>query len=138
MIQIDGKVEFYMIYSRNLHDDNKPYLTEFTNGQEGVEPIISDSSDQRGSNMSPSELLQAALAGCTNMTARELLVKRNIPYEDVLVDVKMEHVDGNTVFIRSIKINSPAPDEVLQQVIEDAQKCYVGRILMGEIKIKDE
>ncbi len=127
-----------MIYSRNLRNEGKPYLTELTNGGEGVKPIISDSSDQYGADMSPSELLQAALAGCTNMTARALLEKRGIPFEDILVDVKMEQADGKTVITRSIKIISDAPDEEIQAVIERAKNCYVGKILTGEIEIKDE
>lgn len=127
-----------MIYSRNLHDENKPYLTELTNGGEGVKPIISDSSSQHGADMSPSELLQAALAGCTNMTARALLEKRGIPFDDILVDVKMEQIDGKTIITRSIRIISDAPQEEIQTVIERAKNCYVGKILTGEIELKDE
>lgn len=127
-----------MIYSRNLHDENKPYLTQFTNGREGVEPVISDSSAQGGTNISPSEMLQAALACCTNMTVREILDERGIPFDDILVNVQMERIDGKTIITRSIKIISDAPDNVIQEVIEEAKKCYVGKILTGEIEVKDE
>ena len=87
-----------MIHSRNLHDESKPYLTEFTNGREGVESVISDSSAMGGANMSPSELLQAALAGCTNMTARELLDERGIPFDDIFVDVSVKSDYDNSYF----------------------------------------
>lgn len=127
-----------MIHSRNLHDENKPYLTELTNGEEGVESVNSDSSAQHGANMSPSELLQAALAGCTNMTARGLLEKRSIPFDDIFVDVKMEQIDGKTIITRSVRIISDAPEAEIQAVIERAKNCYVGKILTGEIEIKDE
>lgn len=126
------------MYSRNLHDKNKPYLTELTNGEEGIEPVISDSSAQGGANMSPSELLQAALAGCTNMTARGILEKRGIPFDDIFVDVKMEQIDGKTIITRSVRIISDAPESEIQAVIERAKNCYVGRILTGEIEVKDE
>ena len=138
MIFLDMKGKFFMIHSRNLHDESKPYLTELTNGREGVEPVISDSSAKGGANMSPSELLQAALAGCTNMTARELLDERGIPFDDIFVDVKMERIDGRTVITRSVKIISSAPDDVIREVIKEAERCYVGRILTGEIEVNDE
>lgn len=128
-----------MIHSRNLNDKDKPYLTEITNGDDRVKPVISDSKLQKnGEDMSPSELFQAALASCTNMTLRGILNKRGVEFDDIFVDVSMEQVDGRTVITRSIKVVSNAPDDEVESAIERAGNCCLYRILTGEIEVKDE
>ncbi len=126
-----------MIYSRNLHDEKRPYLTELAGDNAQTQPVVSDSGRARA-NLSPSELLQAALAGCTNMTARELLDEENIVFDDLTVEVGMKVEDGKTVISRSVKISADAPEEKLREISEKAKDCYVFRILTGDIEIIDE
>ena len=82
-----------MIYSYNMMNADKPYRTEMSNGKNGYQPIHADSGLQTDAeDMTPSEILEAALASCTNMTVRGVLNKRGIPYDEILVDVRMQLV----------------------------------------------
>lgn len=127
-----------MIHSRNLHDTNKPYLTEMTTDLEKILPVLADSAVQQdGEHMAPSELFQAALASCTNMTVRGVLNKRGIPFDDIFVDVSMEQIDGKTIITRWVKVVSDAPADEVNAAVERAKNCYVYKVLTGEIEVKD-
>ena len=128
-----------MIHSHNMKNAEKPYLTESTNGQEGFETVMSDSRVQQGvSHMSPSELFEAALASCTNMTVSGVLRKRGIPYNDIFVDVSMESVDGRTVIKRSVRVISDAPEADVSAAVERAKNCHLYKVLTGEIEVLDD
>ena len=118
---------------------DKPYLTQSENELEGFEPIIADSRAQQGvSNMSPSELFEAALASCTNMTVSGVLRKRGIPYDDIFVDVKMDTENGRTVITRTVRVNSDAPEADVIAAVERAKNCHLYKVLTGEIEVADE
>ena len=128
-----------MIRATNLKNDQTPYLTEITNGKEGMKPILTDSSVQPDAeDMTPSELFQASLAGCVCMTLSGVLRKRGIPFDDVEVDVKMEQRDGKTVLTRSVKVISDAPAEQISAAVERAKNSFMSKLLTGEIEIVDE
>ena len=128
-----------MIHSFNMKNADKPYLTQSENGIDGFEPIVADSRAQQGvSNMSPSELFEAALAGCTNMTLSGVMRKRGIPYDDIFVDVSMETVDGRTVITRRITVISDAPEADVRAAVERARNSHLYKVLTGEIEIQDE
>ena len=128
-----------MIHTHNLNRQDKPYLTEATNGKEGFEAVRTDSFLQEdAADMTPSELLQAALASCTNMTVRGVLNKRGIPYDDIFVDVEMETVDGRTVITRKVRVVSDAPEADVNAAIERGKNSHLTKVLGGEIEIRDE
>ena len=128
-----------MIHSYNMKNAENPYLTKSENGIAGFEPIIADSRAQQGVNrMSPSELMEAALASCTNMTVSGVLRKRGIPYNDIFVDVSMESVDGRTVIKRSVRVISDAPEADVSAAVERAKNCHLYKVLTGEIEVLDE
>ena len=128
-----------MIHSFNLKNTDKPYLTQSENGIDGFEPIIADSRAQQGvSNMSPSELFEAALASCTNMTVSGVLRKRGIPFDEIHVDVSMENVDGKTLITRSVRVISDAPEADVNPAVERAKNCHLYKVLTGEIEVRDE
>ena len=128
-----------MIHSYNMKNADKPYLTQAENGIEGFAPVIADSRAQQGvSHMSPSELMEAALASCTNMTVRGVLNKRGIPYDEILVDVRMQTVDGKTTITRSVKVVSDADTEAVSAAVERARNCHLYKVLTGEIVIEEE
>ena len=127
-----------MIHSFNLKNTDKPYLTQSENGLEGFAPIIADSRAQRDvSNMSPSELFEAALASCTNMTVSGVLRKRGIPYDDIFVDVSMETENGKTVITRKVRVLSDAPEADVKAAVERAKNCHLYKVLTGEIEVTD-
>ncbi len=128
-----------MIYSHNMKNPDKPYLTQSANHLEGFEPVLSDSRMQQDvCHLSPSELFEAALASCTNMTVSGVLRKRGIPYDDIFVDVSMETVDGKTVIKRSVKVISDAPEADVRAAVERARNCHLYKVLSGEIEVRDE
>ncbi len=127
-----------MIYSRNSGDPDKIFLTEASSGAAGVKTVYADSSLQTGAeDMTPSELFQAALACCTNMTLSGVLHKRGIPFEDIAVDVRMEQIDGKTILTRSVKVTSDAPAEQVEAAIERAKNSFMTKVLNGEIEVRD-
>ena len=128
-----------MIHSFNMKNTDKPYLTKSENGIEGFEPIVVDSRAQQGvSNMSPSELFEAALASCTNMTVSGVLRKRGIPYSDIFVDVSMETENGRTVITRTVRVVSDAPEADVKAAVERAKNCHLYKVLTGEIEVIDD
>ena len=128
-----------MIHSFNMKNADKPYLTQSENGIDGFEPIVADSRAQQGvSNMSPSELFEAALASCTNMTVSGVLRKRGIPYDDIFVDVKMDTENGRTVITRTVRVNSDAPEADVIAAVERAKNCHLYKVHTGEIEVADE
>ena len=127
-----------MIHSFNMKNTGKPYLTQSENQIDGFEPIIADSRAQQGvSNMSPSELMEAALASCTNMTVSGVLRKRGIPYDDIFVDVSMETENGKTIITRTVRVISDAPEGDVKAAVERAKNCHVYKVLTGEIEVRD-
>lgn len=128
-----------MIHSRNLKNPDKPYMTESVNDLDGFEPIIADSRVQQGvCNMSPSELFEAALASCTNMTVSGVLRKRGIPFDEIHVDVSMENVDGKTLITRRVRVVSDAPEADVNAAVERAKNCHLYKVLIGEIEVRDD
>ena len=128
-----------MIHSYNMKNEENPYLTKSENGIAGFEPIIADCRAQQGVNrMSPSELMEAALASCTNMTVSGVLRKRGIQYEEIFVDVSMETKDGKTVITRNVRVISDAPEADVKAAVERAKNCHLYKVLSGEIEIIDE
>ena len=128
-----------MIHSYNMKDSDKPYLTRSENGIDGFAPIIADSRVQQGvCHMSPSELMEAALASCTNMTVSGVLRKRGIPYEDIFVDVSMDTADGKTVITRRVRVISDALEADVTAAVERAKNCHLYKVLTGEIEVRDE
>ena len=128
-----------MIHSYNMKNTDKPYLTQSENNLEGFAPVIADSRAQQGvSNMSPSELMEAALASCTNMTVSGVLRKRGIPYDEIFVDVRMETENGKTVITRKVKVISDAPEADVKAAVDRARNCHLYKVLSGEIQIQDE
>ena len=128
-----------MIHSYNMKNADKPYLTQVENGIEGFAPVIADSRAQQGvSHMSPSELMEAALASCTNMTLSGVLRKRGIPYDEIFVDVSMETENGKTVITRRITVISDAPEADVKSAVERAKSCHLYKVLSGEIEVRDE
>ena len=128
-----------MIHSYNMKNEDKPYRTEMSNGKNGYLPIHADSGLQTDAeDMTPSEILEAALASCTNMTVRGVLNKRGIPYDEILVDVRMQTVDGKTTITRSVKVVSDADPEAVSAAVERARNCHLYKVLTGEIVIDEE
>ena len=114
-------------------------VSEIENGIEGFAPVIADSRAQQGvSHMSPSELMEAALASCTNMTLSGVLRKRGIPYDEIFVDVSMETENGKTVITRRITVISDAPEADVKSAVERAKSCHLYKVLSGEIEVRDE
>ena len=128
-----------MIYSYNMMNADKPYRTEMSNGKNGYQPIHADSGLQTDAeDMTPSEILEAALASCTNMTVRGVLNKRGIPYDEILVDVRMQTIDGKTTITRSVKVVSDADPEAVSAAVARARNCHLYKVLTGEIVIEEE
>ena len=128
-----------MIHTYNMKNADKPYLTQAENGVEGFAPVMTDSRAQPdASHMSPSELMEAALASCTNMTLSGVMRKRGIPYDDIFVDVKMETESGKAVITRRITVISDAPETDVKAAVERARNSHLYKVLSGEIEIQDE
>jgi len=83
----------------------------------------------------PDELLEASLASCTAITVRMYADRKQWNLDGVDVAVKLERVDGKTVFTRNITLNGNLDTEQKERLLQIAKLCPVSKTLAGTIEI---
>jgi putative redox protein len=84
----------------------------------------------------PDELLEASLASCTAITLRMYADRKQWPVETIDVTVKLERVDGKTVFTKHIQLTGDIDEVQKQRMLQIAEACPVSKTLLGNIDIK--
>lgn len=120
---------------------DKNYLTEISNGEEGVAKIYADiPQDQggEGKNMRPGEILLSGWAACMNITARKYLNRDNIKFDKVVVKVDInKDEEGISKFYSKIEIFADVPQEVKDRIIEEVKDCPVCDTLKRTAQLLD-
>lgn len=83
----------------------------------------------------PDELLEASLASCTAITVRMYADRKQWNLDGVDVAVKLERVDGKTVFTRNITLKGNLDTEQKERLLQIAKLCPVSKTLTGSIEI---
>lgn len=123
-----------MIKTSGIQQEGQPYLTKVED-QNGKSMVI-NSSRMQSEYLSPSQLLQAGLAGCMSMTIKGALFRNGITYRDVRVIVDMTAEEGKTCFTYRVEVDSEEEEGRYQAIVEEAAKnCYVRGLLENEITI---
>ncbi len=95
--------------------------------------------DGTGEDMRPGQLLLSGYAACINITARQLLNKENLSYDDVIVSVDMDNSQkGKTKFFSKVEIISDTvSQEKKDEIINTLKDCAVCKILANEKEFLD-
>ncbi len=104
--------------------------------------IVDEPKDLGGNNegVNPHELLASSLASCTTITLRMYVNHKNLPIEDIHVEVDVETDKANKTssFKRKIQIHGHYDESVGKRLLSVANACPVHKILEGSIHITSE
>lgn len=119
---------------------NEGYQSIITNGKHSIigdEPIKSKGTDL---GMAPNEMMLSGLAMCKVATMRYIARNNGWELGDVQATLEQEVRNENglkTVIDVSIKINGDLSPEQKQELIKQANACYIHRQIMGEWQINE-
>jgi putative redox protein len=88
--------------------------------------------------MNPHEILETALAACTAITLKMYAKRKNIPLDDVLVDVNTVSEGKDSVLSRKVHLLGALSPEEKTRLMEIADKCPIHKLLMSNITIQTE
>lgn len=96
-----------------------------------VEPALGG--DDAGPD--PHELLDAALGACTALTVTMVARRKQMPLDDVIVQVRREEADGVCRLFRQVELVGTLDAAQRQYLLGIANKCPVHKTLMGRFEI---
>ena len=104
--------------------------------------IIADEPKDIGGNdlgMRPTELLHAALAGCSSITMRMYANRKEWELGKIVVDVERIEPEGEKPYLtKKIKIGGEMDEKQLERLLLIAGKCPVHKLLKDAIDIRSE
>lgn len=115
----------------------EPYKIEIKSPTGNV--VIADEPIDKGGQdkgFSPKELLASALGACTCATVRMYTGRKTWDLEKVEVDVELSEEDGQTKFIRKIKITGNLDEVQRARLLTVANACPIHKILTHTIVIE--
>ena len=116
--------------------EEENYLTKFSNGTGAGYADVLGAQGGTGTGFRPSELLEAALATCMNITLRMYAANHKMPLEDVSTEVTLESGADETVFRFEVRlIGEGLTDEQRSRLIEIANACSVKKKLSKPIRL---
>jgi len=118
------------------------YQSIISNGRHtivGDEPVKSKGTDL---GLSPTELVLAGISMCKVATIRNVARRKGIEIENVDAELKQSvrrKADGSfiTTIDSAIKIEGDISEETRAMLIEEADNCYVTRLVRGDWTIND-
>ena len=112
---------------------NRNYLVNLTNGTAQISSDVTSDKGGEGLLFRPHDFLCAAYAACLNISARMVLDRLHLPYNDVQAEVDLERTEGKTIFKGKIRIDGDLTEEQKQKVIALASNCPVRKTLSSTI-----
>lgn len=104
----------------------------------GSHQIISGLLEKLGGNnegANPHELLEAALAACTILTAQMYANRKGIKLESTDVVVKIVSEGADSVIEREVSFQGELSEEDRTKLAEIVEKCPIHKLLQSNIKI---
>lgn len=123
--------------SATLHAN--AYQTIVSNGSHAL--VVDTVKDGKGgrTGFNPHELLEAALAACTNLTLRVVAEKLGIAVSGLTTRVAMDTSQpGATAFCLHVAVEGDMTEEQRRQLLKSVRLCPVSRILLSPISIGGE
>lgn len=124
----------------NVKNLPEGYQTILTNGKHSIiadEPISSKGTDL---GLSPTELVLSGLAMCKVATVRFMARKNNWNIRDVNASLEQEVAKGENGLKTSVNvkitIEGDITNEQKDELIKQADRCYIHRLLNGDWDIK--
>ena len=126
----------------NIKNIPNGYQSIISNGKHtiiGDEPVNVKGTDL---GMTPTELLLAGISMCKVATIRNVARRKNIEIGEVDAQLKQEakrQADGSfkTEINSAIHIDGDLTDEQKTMLINEADNCYVTRLVKGDWQIND-
>ncbi|SNA79880.1 putative redox protein, regulator of disulfide bond formation [Flavobacterium psychrophilum] len=122
---------------KNLPEGYQSIITNGTHTIVGDEPVQSKGTDL---GLSPSELVLSGLAMCKVATVRFIARKNNWEIGEVrtelLQEVKRESTGLKTIVKVAIQIEGNITQEEKDELLKQANACYIHRQIMGEWNIE--
>ncbi len=119
---------------------NPRYATVVTGEQNGCDHSIVTDSDFQGvggtAGMSPTTLLDGALAACVSMTIQIAADVRSTPLDSVRVEVTHETVDNQTQFTLRVELTGDLTDRERAGLLRVLRGCPVSKSLSNPIAIE--
>ncbi len=116
------------------------YATVVTGSQDGCDHSIVTDSEFQGiggtAGMSPTTLLDGALAACVSMTIQIAADVRGTALDSVRVEVTHETVDKQTRFILGVELNGDLTERERAGLMRVLRGCPVSKILSNPISIE--
>lgn len=103
--------------------------------------ILSDTSVATGGQdeaMNPHEILETALAACTAITLKMYAKRKNMPLDDVHVEVHTTSEGKESVLSRKVHLIGALSAEEKTRLLEIADKCPIHKLLLSQITIQTE
>jgi putative redox protein len=101
--------------------------------------FISDVDKNLGGNdegPNPHELVEAALCACTGMTVKMYAKRKQIPLQEINVNVKIEKEGVVNLIKREIELIGDLSDEQRVQLLQIADKCPIHKLLIAQVSIE--
>ncbi|MGV1037623.1 MAG: OsmC family protein [Candidatus Nanopelagicales bacterium] len=116
------------------------YTTVVTGEQSGCEHSIVTDSESRGvggtAGMSPTTLLDGALAACVSMTIQIAADVRGTALDSVRVEVTHETVENQTQFTLHVDLTGDLTEQERAGLLRVLRGCPVSKILSNPIAIE--
>lgn len=113
-------------YKVDIHSDTGHHL------------IADEPKDVGGENlgMMPTELLIAALAGCTSATLRMYADRKDWPLDGVNTEIELiENKFSDAKIIRTIELIGDLDEKQQDRLVQIANKCPVHKMISSELSI---
>lgn len=83
----------------------------------------------------PHELLEAALAACTILTAQMYANRKGLKLESTDVEVKILSEGAETVISREVNFKGELTEEDRNKLVEIIEKCPIHKLLESSVRI---
>ena len=106
-----------------------------TNGSNTYFADVAEALGGDGAAPDPHDLLDSALAACTALTVTMVARRKQIPMDDLKVEITHEEADGVYKLTRKLEFVGALSDEQKTYLLGIANKCPIHKALSGRFEI---
>ncbi|HEX4873102.1 MAG TPA: OsmC family protein [Nevskiaceae bacterium] len=86
----------------------------------------------------PHDLLDSALGACTALTVTMVARRKQMPLEDVRVEIRHIETEGLYRLERQIELVGPLTPEQRQYLLGIANKCPIHKVMQGRFEVETQ